>query len=147
MGLLPGIVPRSGQIYACNFSGYVAPEIVKLRQVVIVSPSHSGAPLWIVVPVSGTEPIRQLPIHVKLPGSAVYPCFTKPEVWVKADLIAHVRFDRLDRVRVPVLDAAGNPIPRRQHYIPTVSLSPEHFRAVRQAVLHALGLGRLAPGV
>ncbi|HEV3156596.1 MAG TPA: hypothetical protein VGZ00_04555 [Candidatus Baltobacteraceae bacterium] len=103
----------------CDFSGYVEPEIVKLRRVIIISPPNRGAPIALVV----------------------------PEVWVKADLIAHVRFGRLDRVRIPVLDASGNPIPRKYEYLPTVALTVAHLRKVRQAVLHSLGLGRLAPGV
>ena len=132
----------------CDFSGYVEPEIVKLRRAIIVSPPNRGARIALVVPVSTTRPRALLPIHVELPGGHVYRCFgDATEVWVKADLIAHVRFDRLDRVRIPVLDACGNPTPRKYEYLPTVALSAAHLREVRQAVLHGLCLGRLAPDV
>jgi uncharacterized protein YifN (PemK superfamily) len=148
MPLLPGIVPKPGDVYICDFAGYVAPEIVKLRRVVIVSPPNAGARLALVVPVSTTPPRFVTPVQVKLPGGSVYRCFFgAEEVWVKADLLAHVRFDRLDRVRIPLVDDAGTPIPRKYEYLSTVSLSAAHLREVRQAVLHALGLGRLATGV
>ncbi|MGA8575235.1 MAG: type II toxin-antitoxin system PemK/MazF family toxin [Candidatus Cybelea sp.] len=136
MPLLRGIVPKPGEVFVCDFSGYVEPEIIKTRRVVVVSPQHSGARLALVVPVSTVKPRVILPIHVQLEGERTYGCFNGlPEVWVKADLMSHVRYDRLDRVRI------------RQQFIPTVSLTARDFRAVRQAVLHALGLGRLADQV
>lgn len=128
----------------CNFSGYVEPEIVKFRRVIIVSPPNRGARIALVVPISTTAPRFPTAVHVRLPGGAVYRCFAgAAEVWVKTDLLAHVRFDRLDRVRIPVLDLAGNPIPRKYEYLPPVTLSADHLREVRAGVLHALGLGRL----
>lgn len=148
MPLLPGIIPKPGDVYVCNFSGYVQPEMVKMRRVVVISPPNAGAPIALVVPVSTTPPAHILPIHVRLPGEPLYRCFTgAPEVWVKADLISHVRFARLDRVRIPVCDAHGIPVPRKYKYIATVRLSHEHLAAVRRAILHGLGLGRLAAGV
>lgn len=132
----------------CDFSGYVPPEIVKLRRVIIVSPPNPGARIALVVPVSTTPPRSPSAVHVRLPGGDVYRCFTPAhETWVKADLIAHVRFDRLDRVRIPLVDGTGVPIPRKFEYLPTVRLSPEHLSEVRRAILHALGLGRLATSV
>lgn len=145
MPLFPGIIPKPGDIYMCDFSGYVVPEIVKLRRVVVVSPSNPGARLALVVPISLSRPIRTSPVQIELPGEAEYRCFAgAPEVWAKADLIAHVRFDRLDRVRIPLLDPAGRPIPRKFEYLSTISLSAEHLDAVRGGVLRGLGLGRLA---
>lgn len=145
MPLFPGIVPKPGEIYMCDFSGYVEPEIVKLRRVVIISPRNQGAPLALVVPISTVAPWDILPIHVRLDGDQTYRCFSGArEVWVKCDLVAHVRFDRLDRVRIPVLDNQGKPIKRRYEYIAPIALSAEDFSAVRRGVLHALGLGRLA---
>lgn len=132
----------------CDFSGYIAPEMVKMRRVVVISPRNPGARLALVVPISATKPHHLLPIHVELPGQAVYRCFDGADrVWVKADLIAHVRFERLDRVRVQAKDGDGNPIIRKHVYIPTVSLQADHLKEVRKAVLHSLGLGRLAGGV
>lgn len=147
MPLFPGIVPKPGEIYMCDFSGYIEPEIVKFRRVVVVSPPNPGAKLALVVPISTTRPHKLQPIHVELPGETVYRCFTVPTVWVKADLIAHVRFDRLDRVRIPVLGPDGKPIFRKYEYLAPISISQAHLQEVRKAILHSLGLGRLAPGL
>ena len=76
----------------------------------------------------------------------MYPCFDGADrAWVKTDLIAHVRLDRLDRVRIREFDHLGNPAPRKHVYLRTGSLQPVHLNEVRKAVLHSLGLGRLVP--
>ncbi|HET7815522.1 MAG TPA: type II toxin-antitoxin system PemK/MazF family toxin [Candidatus Baltobacteraceae bacterium] len=146
MPLFPGVIPHPGDVYMCDFSGYIVPEMVKKRRVIVISPRNAGtAPLAVVVPVSSTRPDPPSNVHVRLPGENIYRCFYgKQEVWAKADMIAHVRFDRLDRVRVPQLDEHGAPIERSARYIPTVRLSAEHLQEVRVAVLHAIGLGGLA---
>jgi len=51
-------------------------------------------------------------------------CFGDVETWAKADLLAHVRLERLDRVKI-----------RGQGYIRTVKLGTEDYRNVQQAVL------------
>ena len=118
----------------CDFSGYVMPEIVKTRRVVIVSPRNHAAQVVLVVPVSTTAPKKILPVHVHILAPS-YRCFQHQEVWVKADLVAHVRMDRLDRVKI-----GGR-------FIHTEQISPGHLKQVYQALLHALGLGRIAPTV
>jgi mRNA interferase MazF len=131
--LFPGIVPKQGEIYMCNFSGYVVPEIVKLRRAIVVSPPNRGAKVVLVVPVSTTPPRFGSPVQVRLPGEDVYECFAGvQEVWVKADLISHVSFARLDRVHV-----------RGKGFLRTVKLSNDHLKDVQRAILHALGLGDL----
>lgn len=133
MPLPTGLYPDQRDVWMCDFDGYVAPEIVKERRVIIVSPRNDGARLALVVPVSTTPPRVVRPVHVRLPGERTYPCFSgAPEVWVKGDLIAHVRFDRLSRVR-----AGGREIR-------TVRIHPTHFKQVQAAVLRSLALGRLA---
>ena len=133
MPLPPGIFPEQRDVWMCDFDGYVRPEMIKHRRVIVVSPRNAGAGVALVVPVSTTQPRQPRPVHVRLPGDAVYGCFAgTAEVWVKADLVAHVRFDRLSRVRVNYRE------------IRTVRISRGDFRLVQSAVLRALGLGRLA---
>jgi uncharacterized protein YifN (PemK superfamily) len=129
--MLVGFMPSPGDVLMCDFSGYAAPEIVKKRRTIVISPRRSGQKLCLVVPVSTTPPKELRAVHVLIPAES-YSCFGDKDVWVKADLIAHVRFDRLDRVRV-----GGR-------YIPTTRISKRHFAQVQCAVLHALGLGKLA---
>jgi len=129
----------------CDFSGYVEPEMVKFRRVVVVSPRGVPSGVALVVPISKTAPHVPGPVHVRLPGGHVYRCFTPlREVWAKGDMIAHVRYDRLDRVRIPICDVRGVPIPRRWEWLDTISLTEEDLRRVRAAVLSSIGLGRLA---
>jgi uncharacterized protein YifN (PemK superfamily) len=136
MSLPPGIFPDQRDVWMCDFEGYQTPEMIKERRVIIVSPRNDGAGVALVVPVSTTGPRVLRPVHVRLPGQGTYDCFAgAPDVWVKADLIAHVRFDRLSRVKVNYRE------------IRTVKITPEHFKEVQIAVLRSLGLGRLAPHV
>jgi uncharacterized protein YifN (PemK superfamily) len=134
MTLPHGIIPSPGEVWTCDFAGYVAPEMVKTRRVIILSPRNVDSRVVLVVPVSTTAPRQLLPVHVHIPAPS-YRCFQHQEVWVKADLVAHVRLDRLDRVRI-----GGR-------FIHTEHISQEHLKQVRQAALHALGLGHLAPVV
>ena len=131
MPMPPGVYPRQGDVWMCDFVGNVVPEMIKRRRVIIVSPRNRGAGICLVVPVSRTEPSPSSAVHVRIPANS-YACFGNVDVWVKADLLSHVRFARLDRVRV------------RSRYIHTVSLSAQHLVEVQRGVVHALGLGRLA---
>jgi uncharacterized protein YifN (PemK superfamily) len=133
MNLPPIPVPRQGEVWMCDFGGYVVPEMVKRRRVAILSPRNSAG-LFLVAPVSALRPEPVTAVHVFIPRSS-YACFGNVDVWVKADMIAHVRRDRLDRVRI------------NGRYIRSVQLSADHLVAVQQATLHALGFGRLAAQV
>ena len=80
--------PKPGQVLFCDFSGYVFPEIVKTRPVVVVSPSHLARPgLVTVVPLSTTVPDPVRSYHYKLQGNPV-PGSTAAETWAKCDLFA-----------------------------------------------------------
>ena len=47
--------PRPGTVLYCNFEGYVIPEIVKNRPVIVVSPKYLNRKgLYTVVPMSTT---------------------------------------------------------------------------------------------
>lgn len=91
-------IPKAGTILICNFDGYVLPEIIKTRPVVIISPNHmKRAGLYTVVPLSTTKPTIVESYHyelldpIKNDGSLC---------WAKCDLAATVRKDRLDRVKI-----------------------------------------------
>lgn len=91
--------PKAGMILVCDFSGYVVPEIVKTRPVVIVSPDHLVRPgLCTVVPLSTTPPSPIRPYHYKFLNNPLQ--HESEEVWAKCDLIASVSVHRLDRVKV-----------------------------------------------
>ena len=48
---------KTGMVLACDFKGYIVPEIVKIRPVVVISPNEVVRPdLFTVVPLSNTAP-------------------------------------------------------------------------------------------
>lgn len=121
-------VPQQGMVLMCDFdTGFVPPEIAKVRHVVVISPRHrrnSGSCL--VVPLSTVAPNPMEPFHYRIPANT-YSFFRKnTDVWAKADLLSHVSFGRLDRV----LDAGKYCSPM---------LSPADLQAIQQAVWEALG--------
>lgn len=125
--------PKPGQVLFCDFSGYVFPEIVKTRPVVVVSPSHLARPgLVTVVPLSTTVPDPVRSYHYKLQGNPV-PGSTAAETWAKCDLFATVSLQRLDRVKVA----------RGEYRVGAVAM--EQVKAIRRACLFALGIDLANP--
>ena len=130
--------PRPGSILLCDYTtGFIVPEMVKRRPVVVVSPrlrQRSG--LCSVAPLSATPPHPVRRYHCEL----ILPPLPKPwrsnRCWVKADMLATVSFQRLDRIRI-AKDRWG----QRAYYDHTLSV--EEIVRVRACVLHGLGMGDL----
>jgi uncharacterized protein YifN (PemK superfamily) len=115
-------------VLICDFDGYISPEIIKKRPVVVVSPSHLRRPgLVTVIPLSTTPPNPVERYHYRLTGNPV-PGSDAAEVWAKCDLIATVCIERLDRVKFG----------RRQYEIGRVG--PDQVRRMRLAALASLGI-------
>lgn len=124
--------PHAGTVLVCDFDGYREPEICKIRPVVVITPRlpyRSG--LATVVPISLLQPKHEEPYVVRL--SRNYhpeeedglPC------WAKCDLVANVRFERLQ----------GFKVGRRKWETPR--MIGEDLKLVRAGVLHGLGMGAL----
>ncbi len=95
--------PHAGQILRCNFSGFVVPEMVKVRPVIVVSPKPRTAyGLCSVVPFSTTEPNKRESHHieVRLPTELVANAYLQPICWAKCDMINTVSYKRLDLYRI-----------------------------------------------
>lgn len=90
--------PKAGTVLVCDFHGYVVPEIIKVRPVVVISPNHMKRPgLYTVVPLSTTKPKPKEKYHVEL----LNPITNDGSlVWAKCDLVATVREQRLDRCKM-----------------------------------------------
>lgn len=120
--------PKPGAVLYCDFKGYIFPEMVKARPVVIVSPAHmSRKDLVTVVPLSTTAPDPVEKYHYKLTGNPI-PGDGSLEVWAKCDMVATVCFDRLDRVKL----GRGN--------FQMGNVSMDQVRAIRRGVGISLGL-------
>jgi mRNA interferase MazF len=102
--------PQLGTVLLCDYStGFILPEMVKRRPVVVVSPPFKRRTgVCTVVPLSTTPPLPIEKWHVLLPIEPPLPKpFHRSPVWVKADRSAAVSFERLDLPQAG-RDASGN---------------------------------------
>lgn len=131
--------PAPGEIVLCNYgTGFISPEMVKLRPVVIVSPRlRRRADLVSVVPLSTTPPNPPEPHHCSITLAVALPRpFDQPQMWAKCDMVATVALSRLDRFR----DGRSPGGARRFR---TGRVAADQLVEIRRAILHGLGLGSL----
>jgi mRNA interferase MazF len=117
--------PKAGMILMCDFKGLVAPEIIKTRPVVIISPNNivrSG--LCTVVPLSTTAPDPVQAYHYQIPHD---PLRNGAETWAKCDLVMSVSCARLDRIKLG-----------RGQYI-TGAVNMDHVRELRRRAALSFG--------
>ena len=122
-------VPDAGDVLMCYFGGFRAPEMTKVRLVVILSPrSRVSFPgTYLVVPISKTPPCPPEAQHCEFKPRS-YHFFDQAEsVWAKCDMVTTVASHRLDRVMV-----AGR--------YTRVQILKDDLKRIRRAVLHALGM-------
>lgn len=124
--------PKARSIVYCDFSGYIAPEIIKRRPVVVLTAHKRNSKLVTVVPLSTTPPNPVESYHYRLLQNPL-PHSTAPEVWAKCDMVAVVSIDRLDLVRTP------RGVNGKRQYL-SLSIGADQFEAIRRGVVHALGL-------
>lgn len=127
-------VPDAGDVLICDFSGFQAPEMTKVRRVVVLSPrSRVTFPgTYLIVPISKTPPSRKEPHHYEFKARR-YDFFDPIEsVWAKADMLTCVASHRLDRIKM------NGRYSRAQ-------IRKEDLDSVRRAVLHALGIETWKP--
>jgi mRNA interferase MazF len=123
--------PRAGQIFICDFSGFVTPEMTKVRPVVVISPRLPyRSEIVAIVPLSTTEPFHALPFCYRL--SRNYNPAEQEDLpcWAKADMVMNLSLSRL----------SGFKTGRRQYVFP--ALDEVDLDGVRRAVLCGLGLDR-----
>ena len=132
--------PTPGLVVSCDYAtGFRAPEMVKERLAVVVSPRlpHRDN-LCTVVPLS-TTPARsgiRYQCRITLPMMAPPP-YEGTIKWAKADMLATVGFGRLD------LPYTGrDPASGKRRYV-QIRVTPDDMKTIRSAILHALGLERL----
>ncbi len=126
--------PNPGTILVCDFRGYVAPEMVKARPVIVISPRlRNRDGLCTVVPLSTTPPHPVELYHCEIEFDRPLPGWSAQKCWVKGDMIATVSFERLSLFRVGK-DHAG-----KRKYL-KISIKPVELQIVKTCVLHGLGL-------
>jgi uncharacterized protein YifN (PemK superfamily) len=123
--------PDHGQILMCDFTtGFVRPEMQKIRHCIAVSPKKRTG-TCLIVPLSTQPPSPIETWHYLIPRH-VYQCIEcGTDVWAKADMLTHAAFERLSR-------------PRENHREARVLLQAEHLKEVLKAVVHAVNCGHVA---
>ena len=124
--------PRPGNVVMCDYRGFVVPEMVKVRPVVVIARNRRNRRLVTVVPLSTTEPNSLEDHHHALannplPGREAISC------WAKCDMVMNLGTWRLD----------GFKVGRRKWENPSVTA--QDLQAVRRGVLWGLGMGDLLP--
>jgi mRNA interferase MazF len=93
--------PNIGEIVLCDYRGFVEPEMIKTRPVVVISPRlRRRGNLIGVVPLSTTVPTPAEAYHclVEL-DNPLPPPFNNPVMWAKCDMYTVVSMQRLDRFK------------------------------------------------
>ena len=125
-------VPEPGMVLMCDYNtGFIAPEMVKVRHSIVVSPKiQNSQGLCIVVPISSVRPNPVLAYHYRFMPNA-YPFFTpgRPHC-AKCDMVSHVSHARLDRVQI------------RGKY-ESLKITAADLEAIRNCLLSAIGMAAL----
>jgi mRNA interferase MazF len=127
--------PQPGTVVRADFTeGFRAPEMVKRRPCIVLSPPLIGrARLCTVVPLSTTPPNRMMPWHLELRFDPPLPePYESPVAWLKGDMVLTVAFHRL---RLLFAGTKGG-----QRVYDVRVLAPEVFEAVRECVRSGLDL-------
>uniref|UniRef100_B0SVE5 Transcriptional modulator of MazE/toxin, MazF n=1 Tax=Caulobacter sp. (strain K31) TaxID=366602 RepID=B0SVE5_CAUSK len=122
--------PRPNNVVMCDFAGFVVPEMIKVRPVVVIARNRKNRRLVTVAPLSTTAPDDLDEVHHEMsrnpsPGREAVTC------WAKCDMLATVSLARLDRFKVG----------RGQYVVPNVV--SHDFAAIRRAVAKALDLSHI----
>jgi uncharacterized protein YifN (PemK superfamily) len=119
--------PKPRMVVMCDFIGFIIPEMVKVRPVVVLSRHKRNRQLVTVVPLSTTAPDRLEAEHHALSTNPL-PDKTYVQCWAKCDMVATVSLARLDRYK------AGKSL----YVTPEISIAD--YDKIRAAVASALNL-------
>lgn len=130
--------PEQGTILVCDFRGLEAPEMIKRRPVVVVTPRlRTRSRLCTVVPLSTSEPPRVEAYHYRLHTDPNLPApYSSPSHWVKADMVYTMSFERL------FLLTSGKDANGKRIYDQRV-IDRADLIKIQAAILHGIGLTAL----
>ncbi len=128
--------PNAGEIFICKYpKDFKAPEMVKTRPVVVISPNFKNrGQLVTVVPLSTTEPRSIMPYHCRILLNIPLPePWDKNPFWAICDHAMTVGFERLSLINLGK-DQYG----KRKYY--RFKLDSSVLRDIRIAVARGIGL-------
>lgn len=131
--------PKPRTVLSCDFSGYIEPEIVKRRPVVVLKAHKTNAKLVAVIPLSTTRPNSVEEHHYRLLQNPL-PHEAATEAWAKCDMVAVVSTARLEMIR----SMRRRPDGKREYL--KLQIGQEQFEAIRRAVVVGLGLKSVFAG-
>ena len=128
--------PKPGTLLVCDFTtGFREPEMVKVRNVVVVSRPQDSK-VCTVVPLSTTPPDPVEKWHHKIAQKSLPEEKRGLELWAKCDMVVTVGHLRLDRIRV---NRGG-----KWTYV-VHAVCPEDLLAIKTCLLHVFGNADLIP--
>jgi uncharacterized protein YifN (PemK superfamily) len=127
--------PTIGSILVCDFNkGFVAPEMVKRRPVIVISPQIAARHrLCTIIPISTEPPKLVMPYHVDLGDLSLPSPYENKTNWAKCDMIYSVSFDRLELFRIRK-EMGG----KREYK--EFCISSEDLKRIRAGFLSSVGL-------
>jgi mRNA interferase MazF len=131
MGIL--YPPVRGSILLCDYTGgFVTPEMVKPRPVIVISPQiQKRGRLCTVVPLSTTEPDYIMPYHALITiDPPMPPPFDENPSWLKGDMVNSVSYHRLNFIPKGMIRG------QRQYYMNV--LTAEQMEVVKTCVLASI---------
>lgn len=124
--------PRIGAVVRCDFKGMIEPEMVKMRDVVVVARHSRNQRLVTIVPLSASQPQRPEPYHYELPSDPRPESDSMRPIWAKCDMIYTLSIDRLEmhytRTR------------RGGRQLAQVILSDADMAAIKKCIAYAINL-------
>ena len=130
--------PQKSVVLVRFDSAFKAPEMVKPRLCVVLSPPMKARPnICTVVPLSLSPPPRRMPYHctIRIPFQ-LPPRWGDAERWVKGDMVYAAGLHRVE-----LLNIGRDGVGKRKYQ--TTPLPDEVFVKIQRCVLHGMGLSIL----
>jgi uncharacterized protein YifN (PemK superfamily) len=91
--------PKVGSVVYCDYVGFIEPEMIKKRPVIVISKHKHHPKLLSVVPISTVMPEKIFDYHVEMDEQFCTLYLSGDKCWVKCDMFNVVSLERLNLVR------------------------------------------------
>jgi len=91
--------PKVGSVIYCDYVGFIAPEMIKKRPVIVISKHKHHSKLLAVVPISTVLPDKIFDYHIEMDPQFCTLYLSGDKCWVKCDMFNVVSLERLHLVR------------------------------------------------
>ena len=91
--------PKVGSVVYCDYVGFVAPEMVKKRPVIVISKHKHHSKLLSVVPISTVSPDKIFDYHIEMDPQFCTLYLSGRKCWVKCDMFNVISLERLNLIR------------------------------------------------